>query len=72
MFLTVNRYPDGCVEDLAELADQVPKFCFPYPEKASVALKRQEFTFVFTDAEGLYVFGYCLQKVGLRLRPANA
>ena len=28
-----------------------------------MALKRQEFTFVFTDGEGKYVFGYCLQKV---------
>lgn len=56
------HYPESCLDDLGDLTKQIPLFCFPYDDKSSVAIKKQEFTFVFTDAEGYYVFGYCLQK----------
>eukprot|EP00041_Stephanoeca_diplocostata_P029436 m.868309 g.868309 ORF g.868309 m.868309 type:complete len:911 (+) comp23561_c0_seq1:394-3126(+) len=56
------HYPESCLDDLGDLTTQIPLFCFPYDDKSSVAIKKQEFTFVFTDAEGYYVFGYCLQK----------
>eukprot|EP00040_Diaphanoeca_grandis_P027143 m.153825 g.153825 ORF g.153825 m.153825 type:complete len:1339 (+) comp30853_c0_seq1:194-4210(+) len=57
------HYPELCNEDLgAELMQQLPKFVFPYHEKSGVAIRRQAFTFAFTDSSGFYVFGYCLQE----------